>query len=147
MNEEETSRSPIPSEWVRPPGRRSWSAVAPATVKRKRKLTRLNGEQMSRTLRLATYFALAIAAVNAAHARSITMSAGCAMADDSASQMRADAAWLAQMMPFAPEASPPALRVTDLRLETEQVLLARSGLRRTCSDYRAGRISEADADN
>jgi hypothetical protein len=75
------------------------------------------------------------------------MSAGCNLPDDSAAQMRADAAWLAQMVAFAPEASPPSLRVADLREETEQVLLAKSGLRRTCSDYRAGKLSQADADN
>jgi len=77
----------------------------------------------------------------------MTMSGGCKWPDDSAAQRKADAAWLKQITAFAPEVSPPSLRVTSLTAQSEQVLLAWSGLRRTCSDYRAGKVSEADADN
>src|SRR5947209_2387027 len=88
-----------------------------------------------------------LSASASAHGRSVTMALGCPYADDSAAMMKADAAWLAAIAPFVPQTGPPSLRINDLRGATEQVLLARSGLRRTCSDYRAGKLNQPDADN
>jgi len=102
---------------------------------------------MRQSLRFATCAALAMCAISAARAGSLTMGAGCGTPDDSAAQMRADAAWLAKIVAFSPQPWAESLRVKDLREQAEQVLLAKSGIRRTCSDYRDGRLSQADADN
>ena len=81
---------------------------------------------------------------------SATMGTGCQLPDNSVKAMQVDEDWAARIEAFLPEPDPPALRLLTLKDETgadAQVLMAKSGLRQVCSAYRAGQLSQADADN
>jgi len=79
--------------------------------------------------------------------RSNAMSIRCNLPEDTAEQRRHDQRWLNEITAFLPETTSDSLRITSLTEESQQVLLALRSIRSTCSDYRAGKTSPADADN
>jgi hypothetical protein len=92
------------------------------------------------------FFVVAILPTSPAAARSHAMAADCAagLVSDNAAASRADERWLRG---FGPEPGAPSLRSTSPQGgESEQVLLALRSIRSTCRQYKAGQVSEADAD-